>query len=174
VVVNLRWSRWVPDIEVGGCRMAGGSVGVGGEAAMGRGKEPARRERSFGVRAACCRFPSRKLACGKSSVGGTRRRWHDFRDGATPSQQAGWGKSGSKLHALQSFAARTQLLAPLLWLVQGTAPHTQGKVRETEQNPDPNLYVAHPLWSTINAAGSQNSFRTGTIWGIIFLERISR
>ena len=48
--------------------------------------------RSFGVRAACCRFPSGKLACGKLS------RQHEpqiilelFSASAAPSRQAGWG-----------------------------------------------------------------------------------
>ncbi len=60
-------------------------------------------ERSFGVCAACCRFPFRKLACGNlhRHLGLYS---HSFPAIASPSQRAGWGKSGSKLHTLQSFA----------------------------------------------------------------------
>ncbi len=54
-------------------------------------------------------------------------------------------KSGSKLHALQSFAARAQLLTLSPWPVHCLAPHTQGRIRESKQNPDRNFYVAHRL-----------------------------
>ena len=50
-------------------------------------------------------FLSRKLACGKLSRQRQSRLIHElFYAITSPSQQAGWGKSGSKLHALQSFA----------------------------------------------------------------------
>ena len=50
-------------------------------------------------------FFNRKLACGSF----VRRPWsrlilESFTAGTSPRQQAGWAKSGSKLHALQSFA----------------------------------------------------------------------
>jgi hypothetical protein len=77
-------------------------------------------ERRFGVRAACWRFPFRKLACETSnhrlnlhaSYLGTfqpssLREPPPIFDSSFPidSQPASWlGKSGSKLHALQSFA----------------------------------------------------------------------
>jgi hypothetical protein len=53
--------------------------------------------RSFGVRAACCRFPARELA-----------RESDDRS-TILRQQAGWAQSGSKLHALQSCAGINNL-----------------------------------------------------------------
>ena len=56
------------------------------------------------MRAACCRFPPRKLACGNFNLQLTPCYSRFTVRQASPSQQAGWGKSGSKLHALQSFA----------------------------------------------------------------------
>ena len=104
------------------------------------------------MRAACCRFPSRKLACRKSSVRGTRRRWHDFRDGSTPRQQAASRKSGSKLHALQSFAP----CAPIRFLSRSLLP-----VRPKHLfHPSPNLYAAHPGSSTLLLPTYRRSSRT--------------
>ena len=60
-------------------------------------------ERSFGVRAACCRFPPRKLACGNLSLHAILYSLF-IPTIMRSSQQAAWGESGSKLHALQSFA----------------------------------------------------------------------
>ena len=69
-------------------------------------------ERSFGVRAACCRFPSASLLAAvssrKLSCGNLHPRLglysHSFPATMSARQRAGWRKSGSKLHALQSFA----------------------------------------------------------------------
>ena len=43
---------------------------------MGRGKESARRERSFGVRAACCRFPFPQARLREFQAATTSRRLH--------------------------------------------------------------------------------------------------
>ncbi len=97
--------------------------------AKARGGEAECAEGSFGVRAACCRFLGRKLASGPGGAlvpwpsrpsplhGRDARGINQFAAdprGINPPpacwrirqerQQAGGGKSGSKLHALQSFA----------------------------------------------------------------------
>ncbi len=66
-------------------------------------------ERSFGVRAACCRFLCRKLASGHAPTFGRSLEQINR-------QQAGAGKSGSKLHALQSFAPYAMRNARNLYL----------------------------------------------------------
>ncbi|MGO8787496.1 MAG: hypothetical protein ACLQVL_08950 [Terriglobia bacterium] len=61
------------------------------------------------MRAACYRFLSRKLACGDLTHGHNTLALLDFlATSAVPSRQAGWGKSGSKLHALQSIAPQPE------------------------------------------------------------------
>jgi len=77
-------------------------------------------ERGLGVRATCCRFLFLKLACespnhrlnlpsciapGDIPASENLTPFAIHRSRSISSQQTGWEKSGSKLHALQSFAS---------------------------------------------------------------------